>query len=579
MKLIEALEVIKRPVVPGTQAKKIFLACGFTPLHVQTFLEAELRLLCPQSRIEIETGLFGDLIGNLERLNPSGIDSVAVVIEWGDLDPRLTIRNLGGWRIQQLSDIEATAAQTSARVQQALTEISRFVPVVVCMPTLPLPAMFHTDPAQTSSTEATLSHVVASLVLALSRRTSIRIVNTQLLGELSSAVARHDVRSEVNAGFPYTVHHASVVATLVARLLHSGIPKKGLITDLDDTLWRGILGEDGVEGVSWDIERRTLVHGVYQQFLASLADAGVLLAVASKNDSDLVERAFDRADLLISRTDIFPFEAHWSNKSESVKRILDTWNIAPDSVVFVDDSPMELAEVKTAFPQIECILFPKQDIEGALKLMRHLRGVFGKPYITADDSLRLGSIRNANALRTSLSVAAGSSDEFLKSAGSTITINTTRVADDMRAFELVNKTNQFNLNGRRYSESEWQQFFRDPRSFLLTASYQDKYGSIGKIAVILGKTGEHRISINTWVMSCRAFSRRIEHQCLNYLFETFKLEEVAFEFETTPRNAALQSFFLDILGVPPRYGVTISRTDFERVVPPLFHSVAGVADV
>jgi FkbH-like protein len=579
MKLIEALEVIKRPVVAGTQAKKIFLACGFTPLHAQTFLEAEVRLRCPQSRIEIETGLFGDLIGNLERLNLSGIDSVAVLMEWGDFDPRLTIRNLGGWRLQQLSDIEATAAQTSSRVQRALTELSRFVPVVVCMPTLPLPAMFHTDPAQTSSTEAILSHVVASLVLALSRHTSMRIVNTQLLGELSSTNARHDVRSEVNTGFPYTVHHASLVATLVARLLQSGMPKKGLITDLDDTLWRGILGEDGVEGVSWDTERRTLVHGVYQQFLASLADAGVLLAVASKNDSDLVARAFDRSDLLISRSDIFPFETHWSNKSESVKRILDTWNIAPDSVVFVDDSPMELAEVKTAFPQLECVLFPKQDIEGAWKLMRHLRGVFGKPYITADDSLRLGSIRNANALRTSMSAAAGSSDEFLKSVGSTITINTTRVAEDMRAFELVNKTNQFNLNGRRYSEAEWQQFFRDPRSFLLTASYQDKYGSIGKIAVILGKTGEHRMSINTWVMSCRAFSRRIEHQCLSYLFETFKVDEIVFDFDATARNGPLQNFFREILGAPPGHEITVSRSVFDQSVPLLFHSVTGVANV
>jgi FkbH-like protein len=91
------------------------------------------------------------------------------------------------------------------------------------------------------------------------------------------------------------------------------------------------------------------MHGLYQQFAASLASAGVLIGVASKNDPVMVEQAFDRSDLHITRGDIFPFEINWSRKSESVQRILDTWNINPDSVVFIDDSPMEVAEVKTVF--------------------------------------------------------------------------------------------------------------------------------------------------------------------------------------------------------------------------------------
>src|SRR5579864_2206355 len=104
MKLIEALEILRRPA-PEAPASKIFLACGFTPLHLQTFLGAHLRLRDPKKKLEIKTGLFGDLAGSIERLDPSGMDSLAVVIEWGDIDPRLAVRTLGGWKPSQIPAI------------------------------------------------------------------------------------------------------------------------------------------------------------------------------------------------------------------------------------------------------------------------------------------------------------------------------------------------------------------------------------------------------------------------------------------------------------------------------------------
>jgi FkbH-like protein len=149
----------------------------------------------------------------------------------------------------------------------------------------------------------------------------------------------------------------------------------------------------------------------------------------------------------------------------------------------------------------------------------------------------------------------------------------------MRAFELVNKTNQFNLNGKRFSESEWSSYFSDPAAFLLIASYQDKYGPLGKIAVIMGKSGGHKLNVKAWVMSCRAFSRRIEHQCLNYLFATFEPDEIIFDYEATPRNRPLQDFFSELLGGPPRQEISLSRELFERNAPPLFHRVTGETNV
>jgi FkbH-like protein len=579
MKLIEALEILKRPVADNVPGFKAFLACGFTPLHLQTFLGAQLRTAFPQHNVGIKTGLFGDLSGNIERLDFSDINTLVVVAEWSDLDPRLAVRTLGGWRPESLPDITESASQTALRLQRGITEASRHLPTIVSMPTLPLPAMFSTRTTQAGSFELQLRQTVASLAVALSRQPGVRVLNAQLLEEISPTAGRYDVKSDVVSGFPYTITHTSAMAELISGLAQNRQPKKGLITDLDDTLWNGILGEDGVDGISWHLDRKTHMHGLYQQFLASLAGAGVLVGVASKNDPAAVERAFERNDLLLSKSDVFPVEAHWSRKSESVERILKTWNIGAESVVFIDDSPMEVAEVQSAFPDMECIVFPKSDYQGVWNLLKHLRDAFGKSSLTEDDTIRLRSIRDASAWRDAEQSNGNSSDDFLRAADASIVFDAASPDGDNRAFELVNKTNQFNLNGRRFTESEWRNFFSDPAAFHFTASYKDKFGPLGKIAVIMGKSHGRRLRVSSWVMSCRAFSRRIEHQCLKHLFETFGAEEIAFDYESTPRNGPLKEFFTDLMGETPVPEMTLSKDQFVAVVPPLFHRIEGTVHV
>jgi FkbH-like protein len=359
----------------------------------------------------------------------------------------------------------------------------------------------------------------------------------------------------------------------MASLLQTRTPKKGLITDLDDTLWSGILGEVGVDGVNWSLEHHSHIHGLYQQFLSSLASAGVLVGVASKNDAALVQQAFDRKDLLLKKDKVFPFEVHWHRKSDSVQRILKSWNIGPEAVVFIDDSPMEAAEVKAAFPAMECLVFKKDDYQAVWDLLANLRASFGKTAISKEDAIRLESLRSAAPLLDALGQDGNASDEFLKRADAFVSFDFTKRPKDGRAFELVNKTNQFNLNGKRFSESEWTKFLADPASFLVTVTYQDKYGPLGKIAVLLGKVNENKLHVAAWVMSCRAFSRRIEHHSLKRLFEKFDADEAVFDFQATERNGPTQDFFLELAGEPPQPGLKISRASFLEKAPPLFHRV------
>jgi FkbH-like protein len=579
VKLIEALEVLQRPLADAAPNFRTFLACSFTPLHLKTFLSANLRTLRPESRVQIDTGIFGDLSGAIERLQPNTVDALAVVIEWSDFDPRLGIRTLGGWRPEDMADIVESAARSATRLHGRLTEVSRGVPAIVALPALPLPPMFSTPPSQAGSFELQLRSMLASFAASLSRDQGIRIASAQVLDEISPLAGRYDVKSEVKSGFPYTLQYASAIGELLAGLIHQRQIKKGLITDLDDTLWSGILGEDGIDGISWHLDRNTHIHGLYQQFLASLAGTGVLIGVASKNDPAAVERAFERSDLLLTKNEIFPFETHWSRKSESVQRILSTWNVSADSVIFIDDSPMEVAEVKAACPAMDCIVFPKQDMQAVWDLLKHLREAFGKPVLTEDDALRLGSIRDSGAWRDAAPGAGQSADDFLQAAEASITFESVPPKGDSRAFELLNKTNQFNLNGKRVSESEWRAVLNDPANFALTVSYKDKYGPLGKIAVLLGKTQGRRLYVNSWVMSCRAFSRRIEHQCLKHLFESLGVDEIVFGYEATPRNGPLQEFFAGLLGRPAEPGLTLSEAQFASRAPQLFHRIEGTVDV
>lgn len=579
MRLIEALETMRRPAGDDSARRKILLATGFTPLHLQTFMAAHLRSGEPPIEAVFQTGLYGDLAGTLERADTLELHVIVAVIEWSDLDARLGLRTLGGWRPQNLEEILGSTESALRRIHHALASAARSVPVIAAMPTLPLPPIFTTWSGQQSVEETRLRSIVASAAEALALIPGLRIVNPQKLSEISPVAGRYDLKSDLLSGFPYSMNYASSFAGEAADSIRNRPPAKGIITDLDETLWAGIAGDDGIAALSWSLDRHTHLHAIYQNLLSSLAGAGVLLGVATKNDRETVDLAFKRKDLLLRSEDIFPVEAHWLPKSQSVARILKTWNIGADAVVFVDDNALEIAEVKAAFPEMDCRLFPNKDYDAAWTFFQSLRDAFGKSSVSSEDGLRLASIRTASAWQSNTEGIADPSEEFLASAGASVVFECNRSTEDNRAFELINKTNQFNLNGRRLDETEWRRMLDDPCAFQLTVSYLDKFGVLGKIAVLLGKVMGDRVEIRSWVMSCRAFSRRLEYQCIKFLFEHFRAAEVILDYQATPRNTPLTAFLTTLLGVQPASGVTISKEVFLARIPALYHRVEEIAHV
>ena len=227
-----------------------------------------------------------------------------------------------------------------------------------------------------------------------------------------------------------------------------------------------------------------------------------------------------------------------------------------------------MAEVAAGVPGIQCRQFPTGDAEGILQLIGEMRDLFGKTTVTLEDQLRVSSLRNNGATVTSV---ATDPEEFLRHAEAEITLEW-NIPDD-RCFELINKTNQFNLNGQRLDEAAWRRRLADPQAFLLAVRYGDKYAPLGKVSVLAGRWQNGIPLIDIWVLSCRAFSRRIEHQVLQACFERFDCDQLFFDFLPTERNATLCELLTDFCGAEPNGPVILTRSKFKSHCPSLYAKV------
>lgn len=553
MKITDALRIVQANKQRDSAALEVFLAVGFTPLHLRTLLLAQLARRAPDRRIEVLDGVYGDLAKCLEAPEALEAAGTVVIVEWADLDPRLGLRRLGGWTHGTAVDILASVKGRLALLRTRIGLIAEHRPVALSTPTLPLPPIFSTSEARCGALELALRLDVMNFAADCAALPNARVSSTRLLDRVSPLGGRHNIAGELNVDFPYKVEHASALAAQMARLVLPPPALKGVITDLDDTLWRGLVGELGPDGVTWSLEGHAQPHALYQQTLAALADQGILVAVASKNTPRIAREALQRKDMLLPVDRVFPLEINWDRKSDSVERILRAWNVDQESVVFVDDSAVELEEVRSRFPRLRCLQFDATDPNAALDLMRLLRDWCYKDHVSTEDRLRLDSIRSGHAYREA--VNAGSDfDTFLAGLSAELDIDSDKNPASARPLELINKTNQFNLNGRRVDLREWQSLLARPTSFVLTISYRDKFGALGEIAVVAGERRDRTVHVDHWVQSCRAFSRRIEHRTLLAVFELYNADAVTFAVKATDRNKPLMAFLVEELKIPAATG-------------------------
>jgi FkbH-like protein len=341
---------------------------------------------------------------------------------------------------------------------------------------------------------------------------------------------------------------APMYGELVARLVAAarGLSKKCLVLDLDNTLWGGVIGDDGLEGIKLGEGSGVgEAHLAVQRYARMLKERGVILAVCSKNDPAIAARPFDEhPEMVLRRSDIAAFVANWNDKAENLKRVAETLNIGIDSLVFLDDNPVERARIREALPEVSVPDLPDDPAEFVQRLAD--AGYFEAVSFTAEDQER-GAQYAANSEREALRETAKSMDDFLRDLGMTMTHGAARPVDLARVTQLLNKTNQFNTTTRRFTPEEVARLATEET--VLQFRLIDRFGDNGLVSVMILTASPDRadtVVLDNWVMSCRVFGRQLEDEALNAMVVAAQAQgakTVVARFVPTPKNAVVADLF------------------------------------
>jgi FkbH-like protein len=309
---------------------------------------------------------------------------------------------------------------------------------------------------------------------------------------------------------------------LVARLIaaRQGRSYKCLVLDLDNTLWGGVIGDDGLDGIVIG-QGSPLGEGFaeLQAYAKELARRGIILAVSSKNDETNALEPFEKhPEMVLRRGDIASFRANWTDKAANIRAIAQDLNIGLDSLVFLDDNPAERIQVRDALPMVAVPEVP--DDPAMIPHILADAGYFESLAITDEDLQRSGQYQE-NIAREQHRATASDMESFLRGLDMRMAYRRFDTLGMQRIVQLINKTNQFNLTTRRYTEEDVAAIIGDDRSFGLQLRLLDRFGDNGIIAIIIGRMLEPAVvTIDTWLMSCRVLGRQVEVTTLNLIAAT-----------------------------------------------------------
>ena len=312
---------------------------------------------------------------------------------------------------------------------------------------------------------------------------------------------------------------APLYGDLVARLLAAGrgLSRKCLVIDLDNTIWGGIVGDDGLEGIV--IGQGSALgeaFAAFQDYVRELTRRGVILAVCSKNDEANALEPFERhAGMVLKRTDISSFVANWSDKAANIRTIARELNIGLDSLVLIDDSPFERELVRRELPMVAV---PEiADDPATYSSIIADAGYFESLGVTDEDRTRVSQYRG-NRERDALKASATNLESYLRCLEMQLIWRRFDRGGLQRIAQLINKSNQFNLTTRRYSDDDILAVMADPSAFGLQLRLVDRFGDNGIIAIVIGRLQRRTdVHIDTWLMSCRVLGRQVEPTTLSLI--------------------------------------------------------------
>jgi FkbH-like protein len=386
---------------------------------------------------------------------------------------------------------------------------------------------------------ATLDGIEAQVLNALRQLSPVHVVSAAEIMSSYPVAEYYDPYADKSNHLPYTPTFFVSIGSMVSRRIFrlKSAPYKVIVLDCDQTLWKGVCAEDGPSGVEIDSARMWL-----QQSMVLHHQTGMLLCLCSKNNAEDVFRVFEsRSDMPLRREHITASRINWNSKSENLRSLADELQVGLDSLLLIDDSPMECAEVRMNCPDVLTLQLPS-DCERIPRFMQHIWAL-DRIRVTSEDSQRAMFYRqNRDRAKAQEILGLG---EFFRTLNLTVHISSMSEDQLPRVAQLAERTNQFNLTTIRRTESELRKLWRSGTYDFLTVEVADRYGDYGLVGLTISSRQSAAIVVDTFLLSCRALGRGVEHQMLASLGQRAieqSLEFVDVPYLETERNRPALDF-------------------------------------
>lgn len=570
---------------PNNAAARVAILRNATIEPLTPVIVAELARSCFNASVHIgdfdtaaSEALQAD--GGLYTFNPD----VIVIFQWLEYASPNLARHYA-----RLDEAGKTAALDDAlsQVSSIVQAVSANSGAIVLVANAPLPAAPTLGILDPQLENGHLSAVLKynARLAELARETS----NVYVL-DLMSIVARLgwdgaiDARMSAVAKAPFSQSALLAIGDRIGRFVRAvrGKTRKCLVLDCDNTLWGGIVGEDGPGGVKIGTAYPGSAFRTFQEEALNLASRGVLLAIASKNNhADVIEMLRDHDGMVLREEHFAVIKANWNDKAQSIREIAKELNIGLDSLVFVDDSQFEIDNIRSRLPEVGTIHLTAKPAEYAGLLADS--GLFDSLSISAEDRER-NAMYAAERKRAELAPAYDNIEDYLASLNLVADIAPVSAMEPQRVFQLMQKTNQFNLTTRRRTEGEIAALANGADSAVLRLRVRDKVSDLGLVGVAIVQYKDNAAEISDLLMSCRALGRGVEFAFLSHVSNVaFKrgAEVIRAEYRRTEKNSLCDGF-LEKAGFHPvskendRQSWALSVTDAQPH-PPTWVAIEGAS--
>ncbi len=430
--------------------------------------------------------------------------------------------------------------------------------------------------------DAVAAGAAASQMVAdrLAGAANITLINAADAFEQYGVTDVFDAAAEKVGHVPYTEEAFAILGTTIARwrLAHARKPIKLIASDCDNTLWGGVVGEDGVDKIVISAG-----HLALQGQLSAQARAGRIVGLLSKNEeADVLNVFAERLDMGLPPDDILAHKVNWNPKAGNIAEMADAFGVGLDTVLFLDDSAVECAEMRTRRPEVMTVRVPA-DAAQFEDFVAHL-WLFDLPPATKEDARRTEMYRE-EAARHEAQQSIGSLSAFIDSLGIKTDIAPANDRNLARLAQLTQRTNQFNINLKRLDEADLRAMLAASGTYHYAVSVRDRFGDYGVVGQMRASEAESRLNVDLFMLSCRALGRGVEHEMLAELGKlalSRNLSEVAIDFRKGPRNNPAALFLQSALGLDEKPSVdtviTAPAADVAAIVfDPQVAEAAGAA--